>query len=433
VSQIMTTAPAVTTPAAPQPRVRTSPVASWFAGTPGRLRALLVLTVAFTVVFGICAAQGFREADGSLNRAEANTAQLVRIQSIHTNLVSANADATNAFLRGGLEPPAQRQHFTDSLNTASRLIAEAAKAQPADSEALGALNSTLLTYQGLIEQARANNRQGLPVGAQYLKDASAGLRTDALPLLTALVTANEQRLDQEFGGTGRGSAWLGWAGALTLLVIAGVMVWLARRTHRYLNLPLLAAGLVVAFTTVVGGGMLSNAASAADDVRDSSYAGTLALSRARIAAYDAKSNESLTLIARGSGAAFEKAWSTSAATAKNELVGAEFHGIGSEGLGELWGSYEETHRRIRTTDDNGDWGQAVELTIGTGGASSNAVFAKFDDASAGSLDQTSATAQSDLRDAGGSLPAMAWLGLPLGLVAALLAWWGFSQRLEEYR
>jgi len=28
---------------------------------------------------------------------------------------------------------------------------------------------------------------------------------------------------------------------------------------------------------------------------------------------------------------------------------------------------------------------------------------------------------------------MAWLGLPLGLVAALLAWWGFSQRLEEYR
>src|SRR3954465_3509272 len=104
----------------------------------------------------------------------------------------------------GWSRPPQRQHFTDSVSAASRLIAEAAKAQPADAEALGALNTTLLTYQGLIEKARANNRQGLPVGAQYLKDASAGLRTDALPLVSALVVANEARVSEEFDGISNG-------------------------------------------------------------------------------------------------------------------------------------------------------------------------------------------------------------------------------------
>ena len=94
-----------------------------------------------SVVFGLAAAQGFRQSDGALDRAEANAAQVVRIQAIHTNLVSANADATNAFLVGGLEPPDQRQHFVDSMAQRPRLISEAAIAQPADQEALGALNT----------------------------------------------------------------------------------------------------------------------------------------------------------------------------------------------------------------------------------------------------------------------------------------------------
>jgi hypothetical protein len=396
---------------------------------------VLVLTAAITVLFGLAAAQGFRQADGALNRAEANTAQLVRIQAIHTNLVSANADATNAFLVGGLEPPAQRQHFTDSMSAASRLVAEAAKAQPADSEALGALNNTLLTYEGLIEQARANNRQGLPIGAQYLKDASAGLQADAIPLLTALVTANENRVNQEFDGASGGSLWLVGAGVVTLLVLAGALVWLARRTHRYVNLGLAGAGVVVLLTMVVGGSVLSGASGDAKDTRDTSYASTLALSRARIAAYDAKSNESLTLIARGSGASFETAWKAAAGTVTDQLSKAGRAAAQSENLPQLWTTYAGTHQAIRKLDDvDGNWDQAVQQAIGTTSArSSNKDFNSFDQASDKSLSAASTAAQNELHGAGGSLPLLAWLGLPLGLVAALLAWWGLSQRLEEYR
>src|SRR5665647_2152593 len=196
------------------------------SGTPGRLRVLALLTVAVSLIFAVSAFSTFGSTDDALRRGEANTSQLVRIQAIHTNLVRADAHATNAFLVGGLEPAAQRADYTTSLSQASRLIAEAARNQPADGPALGALNDSVLTYSSLIEQARATNRQALPVGAQYLRLASSGLRSDSLPILDALVKANQARVSAEFEGATAGSAALVTTGVLALLVLIGGMVWL---------------------------------------------------------------------------------------------------------------------------------------------------------------------------------------------------------------
>ncbi|NEA34193.1 hypothetical protein [Streptomyces sp. SID13031] len=422
-------APGLPTPAVqPQPKGR---VATLLEGTPGRMRTLLILAAVFSVLFGIAAAQGFSQSEGALKRAEENTAQLVRIQAIHTNLVSANADATNAFLVGGLEPPAQRQHFTDSMTTAAKLIAEAATAQPADQRALGELNVTLLSYQGLIEQARANNRQGLPLGSQYLKDASATLQQDSLPVLNELVKANRARVDTEFDGVGMGNIWLIVGGLLALVVLGYSLWWLAKRTHRYLNVPVAAAAVLVLLTMVVGGASLAGASSSAKDTRNNAYADTLALSQARIAAYDAKSNESLTLIARGSGTAFEAAWKKSADDTAGQL---EQVANTAPGLDSLWGDYRTVHVGIRKLDDtDGKWQDAVNTAVGTGDGTSNEAFKAFDDQSATKLADFSAQARAELTDARNGLPPIGWLGLPIGIAAALLAAWGFSQRLEEYR
>ncbi|ONI71424.1 hypothetical protein BWI15_14675 [Kribbella sp. ALI-6-A] len=418
---------------APQPpqslsTPRRGPLGEWFAGTPGRMRALLILSAVVSVLFGLAAAQGFRQSDGALQRAEANTAQLVRVQAIHTSLVAANADATNAFLVGGLEPPAQRQHFVDSLATASRLIAEAATAQPADQTVLGQLNTTLLTYNGQIEQARANNRQGLPIGSQYLKDANATLQNDSLPLLNALVSANEDRVDTEFDGVGDGNVWLIVGGLVSLAVLVVTMIWLAKRTHRYLNIPLAVGAVLVLVTMVIGGAGMAEASSTAEDTRGDTYANALALSRARIAAYDAKSNESLTLIARGSGAEFEKGWKEAA-----QRVDAELAKVGRVGAPRGWQDYKRSHEAIRRADDRGNWDEAVNLAIGSGGDSANTYFGTFDKSSAASLETTSNAAQQQLGLARGALPPIEWLGLPIGIAAALLAAWGLSQRLGEYR
>ena len=88
-------------------------------------------------------------------------------------------------------------------------------------------------YAALVEQARSNNRLGLPVGAQYLTQASAGLRADAIPIVTQIVKANEDRAQKEFDRSNSSLQLL--VGVVSLIGLVALAVWLAKRTHRYLN------------------------------------------------------------------------------------------------------------------------------------------------------------------------------------------------------
>jgi hypothetical protein len=402
------------------------------SGTPGRLRLLALSTVAVSLVFAVSAFSTFGSTDDALRRGGANTAQLVRIQAIHTNLIRADADATNAFLVGGLEPAGQRTEYTASLAQAARLIAEAARAQPADGPALGALNNSL-TYAGLIEQARATNRQALPVGAQYLRVASSGLRVDALPILGALVKANQARVTAEFDRVGGESTPLIASGVLALLVLLGGMGWLSLRTHRYVNPPLTAATAAVLVTLVIGWIGLGAVGNRVDRVRNGSYAATLATATARIAAFDAKSNESLTLIARGSGSAFEKAWQASSKIVTDESTAAAGLSGDAKNMSGLWGHYATTHLEIRKADDTGNWEGAVTQAIGSDPNSANATFNAYDSSSGAALTSSSKAAADSLDAPRTWLTFAAWLGLLVGVAAAVSAWWGVSLRLEEYR
>jgi len=403
------------------------------SGTPGRLRILALLGIVVSLVFGFTAFSTFGSTDDALGRGGANTAQLVRIQAIHTNLARADADATNAFLVGGLEPADQRADYTRSMTQASQLIAEAAKAQAADGPALGALNSSVLSYASLVEQARATNRQALPVGAQYLRLASSGLRSEALPILDALVKANEARVSAEFDNATAESAPLVTTGIVALLVLIGGMIWLSWRTHRYINPPLAAATAAILVTLVVGAFALSAVGSRVSQVRDGSYAATLATATARIAAFDAKSNESLTLIARGSGSAFEKAWVASSKVVTDESAAAAKLSSDATKMGGLWGTYADTHTQIRKADDGGQWEAAVSRATGSVATSANATFDAFDTSSGTALTSSSRSASDSLNGPRTWLPFASWLGLLVGLAAAVSAWWGVSLRLEEYR
>ena len=165
-------------------------------------------------------------------------------------LVRADADATNAFLVGGLEPAASAPTTRGHL-LRIELIAEAAGSQPADGQALGALNEALLSYASTIEQARANNRQALPSarstsGRQRRVSAPTHCRRSR-----ALGDANNQRVEEEFDNAGAAVWWLIY-GLLALAVLVLALVWLARRTRRYVNLPLAAAAGIVFVALVAG-------------------------------------------------------------------------------------------------------------------------------------------------------------------------------------
>jgi hypothetical protein len=412
--------PATQSAAAPAPAVKTM-------DTPRRLRLLSLLVVVAGVLVALLGALTFSYLAVSLSRAQADAAQLIRVQKIQSNLLSADATATNAFLVGGLEPPAQRAVYDQALSSTSSLIVEASQAQPADAAALSALNQQVVSYAATIEQARANNRQGLPVGAQYLRNASAELRSTALPILDNLVSSNAARAADDM------DARIGYVlPAISLLALIGLIVgqiWLARRFRRTINVGMLASAAALFVITIGALIALQLLSSSLSSISNGSLAAVNTAADARIHANNAKSNESLTLIARGSGQAFEDTWKSSA----DSVAGSVQRLTDRPELVNQWQAYTDVHTQIRALDDGGKWEGAVALATGSGAKSSNTVFGTFDSNLAGYLDGVSQDASSSLADEQPVMLAAAILTLLGGLAAALLGRWGIGARLKEYR
>lgn len=421
---------------------RPSPIAAWarrtFEGTPGRMRLLGGLAALAAALFGIVGAMSMWSNAGAIERAGANTAQVVRVQAIYSDILRADADATNAFLVGGLEDSAQRADYEAAMSRVAQNIAEAAKAQPADGTALAELNTQVQAYVGSIEAARAYNRQGLPIGAQYLRTASTTLRGKALPVLEAMTQANTERAQQEFAAAGSVLPLVG-AGVVGLLALGGVGYWLARRTHRTFNVPLTAGALIVLVAFVVGLVVVAGLSSDLGRVRDNQFAGTLALTTARSAAYDARSNESLGLIAQGQAQPYEQAWKArdkQVADAIVSLRGKVWYGGGGQsaaGVSTLWGAYESAHTKVRGLDDSGDWAGAVALATGIEAQGPRATFGSFDDAVAKAVDGFQRATAVDTTSPRGRAVVTSLILLLAGLVSALLVMRGIRARVEEYR
>lgn len=394
--------------------------------TPQQLRGLSLGLVVIGIVVGLVGALTFAYLAYSLHRAEADTEQLIRVQTIQTNLLSADATATNAFLVGGLEPATQRAAYDQAISSTGALITEAARAQPADAVALAALNQEVVAYAATIEQARANNRQGFPVGSQYLRTASADLRASALPILDLLVSTNATRAGDAMDLR---PGYVFVAVALLGLVATGLAhQWLARRFRRRINVGVLAAAIVLLIGLVVGFGTVQRSGSTVSDVRDGSFAAVNAGAEARIEANNAKASESLTLIARGSGGSFEQAWVASADKVQTNLAR-----LGDPQLPTLWTGYTDTHTKIRQLDDGGSWDRAVQTATGTDKASANTTFNAFDAKLATYLDGVSTATATALHDRQPGLVVAAILTLLAGVGAGLLGRWGVAARLKEYR
>jgi CHASE3 domain sensor protein len=365
-----------------------------------------------------------------LDRAAHNTEQVVRIQSIYADLLRADADATNSFLVGGTEDPAKRADYDASMDRVAKGIAAAADAQPADSDALGVLNGKVQTYATTVEQARVYNRQGQPVGATYLSNASATLRADLLPIVRTLADANKARADTEFNASSRLLTTI-LVGLAALAVLVLVMVWLARQTHRYLNPSLFVGTLVVLAALAVGMITLATVGGQVQQVRDTDFLYTVTLADARAAAYNAKSNESLTLIARGSGTQYEQEWqrlSTSLLASLSSLDDAK-----EAPLRDAWNAYVEAHKLIRADDDNGNWDAAVKKALDTSATSANGTFTTFTDKADATLGQYSANTQGSLLGPVTWVTLLGWLLLLMCVAASVLVLRGMGQRLEEYR
>lgn len=275
---------------------------------PGQLTVSLTVLVVLCLVAGLAGAWDSRHRRAVLDRVIANGGPTTGAAlEVYRSLSDADATAAGAFLVSGVEPPESRDRYRDRITKAGVALSMAASGARTDESAtmIAELSAYLPVYTGIIETARTYNRQGRPQGATYLREASWLMQDTMLPKAQKLYEDETARLAADQAEAAK-PGWLPIA--LGILVLAGLIaaqVHLARSTRRVLNAGLLATTLLV----VVAASWYWMAATAAAERstagRREGTAQVEAFAAARIAALQARSDESLTLVARGNGKPYE--------------------------------------------------------------------------------------------------------------------------------
>ena len=331
------------------------------------LYTIVPATVLFAVVAATAGASHHNAAEGVASGTEP---LLVTATGLYGSLSDADATATTTFLTGGLEPPARRQRYVDDVASASGQLATLTQktgSSPEAGDAVRTITQLLPVYTGLVRPARANNRQGFPVGAAYLRQASALIRAQILPQARLLYQSETAGLDRDYrSGTGSGPLAAVVVVAILLLALLAAQIYLTRHTRRMLNVAMLVATVVVLAVGVwVAVGLAVERHTLADARRDGSDA-VQVFSAARITALRAQSDENLVLVARGkddpdlsaADAAFAQIGGTDGRTG---LLGAgrALIGPGSERdahrLASDFATYAAIHCRIRKLEQVGNF------------------------------------------------------------------------------
>jgi hypothetical protein len=432
-----------------QPRESVVPtvrrVNRWARRTEGQLALLLVAVVFLGLATGLAGMLGTRDRGAVLDDIAGHSGPLtVASVEVYRALSDADATSASAFLAGGTEPVELRQRYLDDIARANAALSTAAAGAPTGESAVkvAELANHVPTYTGLVETARANNRQGLPIGAAYLREASELVRTTMLPAAQRLYEIEAGRLAEAQAEAGE----LPWVTTtLGILLIAGlvaIQIHLRLRTRRLLNLGLLVA-TAFALTGVLWLGIgAGNSAGHSDASRADGTAQLEALAEARIAGLQARSDEALALIARGNGAVFEEHFdaTTKNLTEPGGLLERASSAVSQQDTRDLIEQAKGTARRwvevntsLRQLDREGKYTEAVVAATGAGPDSSARLASELDGSLGTALDQASTRFDSATRDAKDSVSGLAGgIGI-LCLLVVIAAAVGMWPRIEEYR
>ncbi|MFI8005718.1 hypothetical protein [Streptomyces sp. NPDC086010] len=462
----MTYPPSGTAPREPAPGPRAAPVGvpaprrgartaavgrlrSAATTEPGRLRILGAVLALLVVVFGVVTyleiAARAEAAHDVVTRSQPLSADAA---DIYRSLADADTMAASGFLAGAQEPKDVHEQYERDIKEASRLLVKAAASTDASTSShreITTLGELLPEYTGLVERARANNRQGLPLGGAYLRYANQKMTNELLPAAERLYAAETGRLATDSSDARRWPFLSLAAGVVTLAALVWMQRRNYRRTNRVLNHGLLAA---TAAATVVLLWLSVGHTVARAEMRDAMVHGQESLdvlNKARINSLKARANENLTLVARGAVLTpdgtrdkYETDYGTGMKALAAQLAGAEKLADDSSGSKPVASAitsvteWQDRHRKARTTDDRGDYDGALKQIIGPKG-STGECFELVD----GALRQALAHEQGEFdaaarsgRGALGGLPAGAAVLAVLGAVAAIV---GVNRRLSEYR
>jgi hypothetical protein len=228
----------------------------------------------------------------------------------------------------------------------------------------------------------------------------------------------------------------------TLAGIVDVSLRERRRTHRTINVGLLAAA--VALLAALGWwAVATTTANGRLDAAQRHGAAASALDDARTAVLQARSSESLTLVARSAGFASDADFTAQIERvvgpdgASGLLAAADGGAPGSAdrltAIAVAVGDWQAAHRRVRELDDGGRYADAVVSVVTTTPGGSGAGFERLDGLLADAIgaERTAFAAAAD--SAAGALTGLAVGPALLALLAAAAVAGGLGRRIGEYR
>lgn len=411
--------------------------------TPGKLRAALIVLVLGVLLAGgagvyaaIALSETTDDIAGQLEPLNANVTTLYR------SLADADATVAAGYLAGGVEPATVRATYDEDIRQAAAGLARAGAPASGDlvtASRIADITAQLPVYTGLVERARANNREGRAVGVAYLRRASGLMQSSILPQAEELQRRQAQRLDEAYARAWRVPVIALAVCAVTLAGLIWAQLFVFRCTRRVFNVGLVAAsGAVLAglvWWTVVGVAASGSLTSSHGHSRSVSAA----LGPAQIAARQARAVESLELVTRNGDVAesdfdaqdqlLERNGGAGGAlgAAKQIATDSEGRALVQTAIGAA-NRYVGAHRQVRRLDAAGRYTDAIGAAVNEPSAFAGLVTA---------LDRAVGHERSAFGSDIGH--AQRWLrGLPVGtgvlaLVAAAGVVLGVQRRLEEYR
>lgn len=395
--------------------------------TPGILVLIGVLLAAGCVVAGVVSAAQLdgrvTEHDTILDQSEPFA---YSAQNLYAALTAADAASASAFLTGTETGPV-REQYLQALADASSALADATASATDDETrtAVAEITAQLAAYSGLVEAARANSRQGFPIGSAYLREASALMQNTLLPGAEKIYAHDLAAVDE--GQRAVGSLPIVGLVLLVLVLIAigvsGMLV--SRRTNRQFNVGLSVAALLILVAT---GCVLIATQLASSAVEESRAEGTARfdqLAKARILAQQARTDETLLLIARGDADASDKSFYGRI----DDLTALLPEGSSAGDDVQKWVA---GHKEQIEVYKNGDYPAAVTQAIGTEPDASAAQFAAVEKALRDEIEDSRATLRDRVSAAGTWLVWSPAATLVLSLLAAAAVVVGLWPRLKEF-
>lgn len=414
--------------------------------TPGKLALVSTLVVAGALCFGVVATLVVRSRSDAASAARTQTEPLlVQAVTLYDSLSDANATATTTFLIGGLEPPKRRTHYLQDLRLATGSLTTLTREVSGTGArvAVRTITDRLPVYTGLVETARANNRQGFPVGAAYLRQASTLLTGKILPAANQLYAIEANRLGDDYrsGTSNTPLVVLGIVIALSLGILIAAQRFVARISRRILNIWMLAATLLIAGVSVWAAlGLIEERNSLIRAQRNGSDSVEV-LSASQVLLSRARSDQSLTLVGRGSDelspADFERVLNV--LSPQGGMLGeaaplAARAGTGRDAqrLAQEFAAYRAQAAEVTRVLKSGRIGAAISQAVADA-ASPSSASARLSSDLAVQTNAAQARFQSQAADATTALSGLEIAIPALAAAAAILALVGLRQRANEYR